>query len=118
MMSDHVGSAWNSKAQVDVVGINSMEKTLVLGECMWTRSSNERKVMAELVEERAMKIIPERGKWKVYFLGFSRSGWTSGALAYQEEINRQPVQGENWVSTGMRLVTLNELDDDLIRLTK
>ena len=56
-------------------------------------SENDRKVMAELVEEKAAKIIPAQGKWKVYFLGFSRSGWTSGALAYQEEINHHPVRG-------------------------
>jgi AAA+ ATPase superfamily predicted ATPase len=118
VMSDHVGSAWNSKAQVDVVGINSMEKKLILGECKWTLASNERKVMTELVEEKAAKIIPMHGKWEVYFLGFSRSGWTSGALAYQEEINRQPIQGENWVSTGMRLITLDELDHDMAQWTK
>jgi AAA+ ATPase superfamily predicted ATPase len=118
VMSDHVGSAWNSKAQVDVVGINSMEKKLILGECKWTLASNERKVMAELVEEKAAKIIPVHGKWKVYFLGFSRSGWTSGAVAYQEEINRQPLQGENWVSTGMRLITLDKLDHDMAQWTK
>ena len=118
VMSDHVGSAWNSKAQVDVVGINSMEKKLILGECKWTLASNERKVMAELVEEKAAKIIPMHGKWEVYFLGFSRSGWTSGALAYQEEINGQPIQGENWVSTGMRLITLDELDHDMAQWTK
>jgi AAA+ ATPase superfamily predicted ATPase len=118
VMSDHVGSAWNSKAQVDVVGINSMEKTLILGECKWTLSNNDRKVMTELVEERTPRIIPVRGKWKVYFLGFSRSAWTSGALAYQQEMNRHPVQGENWLSIGLRLVTLDELDDDLTRWTK
>jgi uncharacterized protein len=118
MMSDHVGSAWNAKAQVDVVGINTMEKKLVLGECKWTLSGNERRVMAELVEEKAEKIVPTQGKWKVYFLGFSRSGWTSGALAYQEEINRQPIQGGNWVSSGMRLITLDELDHDMAQWTK
>ena len=118
MMSDHVGSAWNSRAQVDVVGINSMEKTLILGECKWTKASNERKVMVDLVEEKAAKIVPARGKWKIYFLGFSRSGWTSGALAYQQEINKQPAQGENWISTGMRLVTLDELDNHLTRWMK
>jgi uncharacterized protein len=32
-LPDQVGSAWTKKAQVDVVGINSMEKTLILGEC-------------------------------------------------------------------------------------
>jgi uncharacterized protein len=114
--SDHVGSAWNSKVQIDVACINSMEKILVLGECKWTLSRSECKVVAELIEERAAMIIPARGKWRVYFLGFSRSGWTSGALAYQQEINQHPIQGENWVSIGLRLVTLDELDDDLTPL--
>jgi AAA+ ATPase superfamily predicted ATPase len=118
VMPDDVGSAWNSKAQVDVVGINTMEKTLILGECKWTLSKNDRKVMAELVQEKAAEIIPSQGKWKVHFLGFSRSGWTSGARAYQEEIKAQPVRGENWVSTGMRLITIDELDGDLAKWTK
>jgi hypothetical protein len=74
--------------------------------------------MAELVEEKAAKIIPAQGKWKVHFLGFSRSGWTSGARSYQEEINQQPVRGANWVSTGMQLITLDELDHDLAQWTK
>jgi hypothetical protein len=90
-----------------------MEKTLILGECKWTLSSNGRKVMTELVDEKTPQIIPARGNWKVSFLGFSRSGWTPAAFEYQKEINRQPVQGKNWVSTGMRLVTLKELDNDL-----
>lgn len=118
IMADEVGSAWNSKAQVDVVGINTMEKTLILGECKWTLSQNDRKVMVELVEEKAALIIPPKGKWKVFFLGFSRSGWTSGAQAYQEEINGQPVHGENWISAGMRLITVDELDHDLASWTK
>ena len=76
------------------------------------------KVVADLIEERAARIIPARGKWRVYFLGFSRSGWTSGALAYQREINQHPVQGENWESIRLRLATLDELDDDMTRWTK
>jgi hypothetical protein len=39
-------------------------------------------------------------------------------MEYQDEINRQPVRGENWVSVGMRLVTLDELDNDLAQWTK
>ncbi len=61
-MADHIGNAWISKAQVDVVGINSMEKTLILGECKWTLAGNEHILMTELVEENAAKIIPARGK--------------------------------------------------------
>ncbi|CAG0965887.1 MAG: ATP-binding protein [Chloroflexi bacterium] len=118
VMSDRVGSAWNARAQVDVVGINAMQKKLVLGECKWTLTGNERKVMVELIEEKTAMLVPAYGKWQVYFLGFSRSGWTAGALAYQKEINHQPVGGENWTSSGMRLITLDELDHDMARWTK
>ena len=112
-MPDQVGSAWNRAAQIDVVGLNRMEKTLILGECKWTLNEADRKVMAELVEEKAAKMIPEQGHWRVYFLGFSRSGWTHGAQAYQDEINQRSVSGTNWVSAGMRLVTLEKIDADL-----
>lgn len=112
-MPDHAGSAWNRTAQIDVVGINRMEKTLLLGECKWTLSEVDRNILAELVEEKAARIVPEQGQWRVYFLGFSRSGWTREALAYPAEINRQPVAGVNWVSAGMRLVTLEQVDEDL-----
>ena len=112
-MPDQVGSAWNRQAQVDVVGMNRMEKTLVLGECKWTLDAVDRKVITILVEQKAGQIVPKQGHWRVYFLGFARSGWTSGALAYQEQINRQPITGENWVSAGLRLVNLDQVDDDL-----
>jgi hypothetical protein len=116
-MPDHVGSAWDRTVQVDVVGINRMEKTLVLGECKWTLEAVERKILAELVEEKAAKVIPEQGQWRVYFLGFSRSGWTNAALAYQDEINSRSVTGKNWKSTGMRLLSLDEVDQDLVKWT-
>ena len=112
-MPDHVGSAWNKLTQVDVAGVDPMEKTLVLGECKWTINPMDRPVMANLIEEKTEKALPKQGKWKVYFLGFSRSGWTAGASAYQEEINRHPVQGENWSSAGMRLLGLDEVDEGL-----
>ena len=112
-MPDQVGSAWNRSAQVDVVGLNRMEKTIILGECKWTLDAVERKVIAELVEEKAGKIVPEQGQWRVYFLGFARSGWTSGAMAYQDQVNQQPVSGANWVTGGVRLVTLEQVDNDL-----
>lgn len=116
-LPDEVGSAWNSKAQVDVVGINTMQKTILLGECKWTLKPNERQVMVELVEKKAALIIPAKGNWKVYFLGFSRSGWTSGALAYQDEINQKPPSGDNWVAIGMQLIDLDRLDSDMGELT-
>ncbi len=110
---DEVGSAWNRSVQIDVAGINTMEKTLVLGECKWTLEAADRKVMANLVEEKIARIIPKLGQWRVYLLGFSRSGWTSGALAYQAEIQDLPARGENWITAGMRLLDLAQVDEDL-----
>ena len=112
-MPDEVGSAWNRTAQVDVVGINTMEKTLILGECKWTLEAAPRKVIAELVEEKTARIVPEQGRWQVYFLGFSRSGWSSGATAYAAELQQAPPSGENWTCAGLRLVDLSQVDSDL-----
>ena len=117
-LPDKVGSAWNAEAQVDVVGLNSMEKTLILGECKWTRTPNDRKAIAALVEEKSEKIIPRQGNWNVFFVGFSRAGWTSGALTYQEKINQQPPAGKNWKANGMLLVELDQLDQNMRKWTK
>jgi hypothetical protein len=51
-----------------------MEKTLILGDYKWTTTLNNQKVISELIEQKAAKIVPARRKWKVFFWGFSRSG--------------------------------------------
>ena len=109
-LSDQVGSAWTNKAQVDVVGINTMEKTLVLGECKWGKSAVDSSVLRKLVS-KTDEIIPNKGRWTVYFVGFSRGGWTNGAHNYAE--SRSNDHGKNWRAAGMSLVDLNELDQDL-----
>lgn len=113
-MPDAVGSAWNRTVQIDVVGINTMEKTLVLGECKWTLEAAPRKVIAELVEEKAAQIIPEQGQWRVYFLGFSRSGWSSSAESYATTSQQTPPTGKNWICAGVRLLDINQIDTDLV----
>ena len=114
-MPDDVGSAWNADTQIDVVGINTMEKTLILGECKWTLSPVDRDVLSRLVEEKTSRIIPEQGNWRVYTLGFSRSGWTNEALAYQKNLQNQMPSGKNWQVVGMRLIDLKQVDQDLER---
>ncbi len=112
-LPDHIGSAWNAKAQVDVAGINTMEKTLILGECKWTLSPVDRDILEKLVEEKTQKILSTPGNWRVYFLGFSRSGWTPEALQYQKELQKRKYRGENWQTVGMRLLDLTQVDQDL-----
>lgn len=116
-LPDTVGSAWNSGVQIDVAGINTMEKTLILGECKWTTSPVDRDVLAKLVEEKTQKITGEArltsGNWRIFFLGFSRSGWTDDALQYQAGLQKRKPIGENWQAIGMRLVDLAQLDRDI-----
>lgn len=114
---DEVGSAWNANAQVDVVGINTMEKTLILGECKWTLSPVDQEVLSKLVMEKANKLIPDQGNWRIYCLGFSRSGWTNEAFAYQKTIQNLPPSGKNWKVVGIRLLDLKQVDHDLEKWT-
>ncbi len=112
-MPNDVGSAWKTDVQIDVVGINTMEKTLILGECKWTLSPVDRGVLSKLVEEKTERIMPGQGNWRLYYLGFSRSGWTRAALEYQKNIQKGHLSGKNWQVVGMRLVDLRQVDHDL-----
>lgn len=112
-LPDAVGSAWNAAAQIDVAGINTMEKTLILGECKWTTAPVDQGVLARLVEEKTSQIVPAEGHWRVYYLGFSRSGWTAAAARYQQALAQRKPGGANWQTIGMRLVDLPQLDGDL-----
>ena len=116
-LPDQVGSAWNAKAQIDVVGYNSMDKTLILGECKWTRNTNKPKIIKELIEKKVNRIVPKEGNWEIFFTGFSRSGWTPNALAYENQIIEELPSGINWSTSGIRLVDLDQLDQDLQKWT-
>jgi AAA+ ATPase superfamily predicted ATPase len=110
---DQVGSAWTRKAQVDVVAINSMEKTIILGECKWGIGQIGRKVVSDLVN-KTEQIVPKQGQWQVYYLGFARDGWTQAAQEFAGELKDMPPPKEaNWQWAGMELVDLAQIDSDL-----
>jgi hypothetical protein len=113
---DQVGSAWTKNAQIDVVGINTMEKTLILGECKWRAQASGRRVLSELVA-KTPEIVPSQGEWQVHYLGFSRAGWTKAAHAYADNISEAAEGGENWKVIGMTLLDLERVDQDLIAWT-
>ncbi len=111
-LPDQVGGAWTRKAQVDVVGINSMEKTLFLGECKWSPKAVEQDVLTDLVQKTA-EFVPTEGRWRVYYLGFARGGWSREALALANTFQSASIQGENWRAVGMSLQDLAQVDQDL-----
>jgi AAA+ ATPase superfamily predicted ATPase len=110
---DHVESDWGKDHQVDVVGINTMKKHLILGECKWIRERGKANILQELVEKKASKVVPPSGNWQVYFLGFSREGWNENAVEYARNIDHVHSAGINWQVQGIRLLTLDDVDTDL-----
>jgi hypothetical protein len=51
-LPDQIGSIWNSEVQIDVAGVNFMDKTLILGECKWDRHLKDANVLEKLVEKQ------------------------------------------------------------------
>ena len=113
MAADQVGSVWTRSAQVDVVGINSMDKTIVLGECKWQDKSVGRRVLQELVDKTG-DIVPKQGQWHVHYLGFARQGWSDAARSFAADAAKlSSVESANWQAKGMQLVDLAQVDADL-----
>lgn len=112
-LPDQVGSAWNKQVQVDVVGINSMEKTLLMGDCKWSPQVMGVAVLRELVEKTAA-LVPKEGQWSVYYVGFARSGWTPEAHHYMTKSAQPSSPDANWQVVGIQLLDLEQVDKDLV----
>ncbi|HPH98297.1 MAG TPA: ATP-binding protein [Anaerolineaceae bacterium] len=110
---DYVESDWGKEHQVDVAGINTMKKHLILGECKWLKERGRAAVLQELVEKKAGLVVPGSGQWRVFFLGFSREGWNESAEEYARNISQAQPGGTNWQNVGMRLMSLEDVDKDL-----
>ena len=116
-LPDQVGSAWTKKAQVDVVGINSMEKTLILGECKWSPKVMDRDVLEGLVQ-KTEEFVSLEGHWRIYYLGFARGGWTQESRLFAETFGETKAQDERWHAVGMSLLDLAQVDQDLTDWSK
>jgi len=110
---DQVGSYWDKTAQVDVVGINKMEKTLVLGECKWSPKPMEGAVL-DTLHRKTEAVVPKQGNWQIVYVGMARGGWTEDAQATVSRLMRDDERnGRNWRVSQIRLVDLAEIDQDL-----
>jgi hypothetical protein len=70
-------------------------------------------VLDRLVEKTA-QALPGPGPWRVYYLGFSRRGWSQAAPALAEEL---AGNFEDWEVVGAELVDLEQVDRDLTSWT-
>jgi uncharacterized protein len=114
-LPDQVGSIWNRETQIDVAGVNFMDKTLILGECKWDRHPKDVGTLEKLIY-KTDKVLPKDGLWKVFYLGFARRGWTSNAIEFARGEAKQ-AQGKRWQSAGMMLRNLDQIDDELAAWT-
>lgn len=112
VIPDQVGSAWTRAVQVDVVGVNSTNRIMVLGECKWTAERVGGQALKDLVGKA--DAIVGKGRWQVYFLIFARNGLTEPAWEYAASVEEGKVSGKNWEAMGMAHIDLETLDDDLL----
>lgn len=109
-MPDSVGSYWDKNVQIDVVGMNRMEKTIILGECKWSPKRMKKAVIEELFD-KTDSVVPKNGSWRVLHMGFARGGWSENAASWVNSGGR--VQGTNWEAIAPMLVDLDVVDTDL-----
>lgn len=111
---EHVGSEWKSDFTIDVVGINSEQKSLVLGDCYWRNRPVGVKAVRDLVRKTST-ILPDHDGWTVYYTLFSAAGWTAEAEAQSEALIKQAVTRarKNWTTAGIRLIDLETVSSDL-----
>ncbi len=110
-LADQVGSYWDKTVQVDVVGINRMEKTLILGECKWSPKQMGTDILKTLVT-KTEKVVPNQGNWRVLYVGMARGGWSSSGQSYAGR-KAAVSSGKNWQATDAVLVDLNQIDTEL-----
>jgi len=101
-----------------VVGISEMDRSLVLGCCLWNETPSDAEPIQELVR-RTSSIIPTGEEdWSVYYVGFAAGGWLPDVQAeveaslHDEKASRAR---RKWQPSGLRLVDLEKLDADLTR---
>lgn len=114
---EDVGSEWTKNHTIDVVGIGEAENSLVLGDCFWREGPVGSAVIEELLQKTSIMVPKTNQTWSVYYVLFSASGWTAEAreLAAQPTPDSQTSRRKRWQSVGIRLVDLEELDEDLMR---
>jgi len=115
-LPDQVGSVWSRQAQVDVVGINAMQKTLLLGECKWGARQMGRQPLIDLINKTG-DIVPRQGIWQVSYLGFARRGWSPQAHDFAAHFDPAAAEGPRWQVSGLQLLDLAQVDADLAAWT-
>lgn len=81
--------------EIDLIGINNIEKRMILGECKYRKEKLSLETLRKL-EERS-SLLP--GYWQQHFILFSKSGFTDTISKYAEDHNIILITLEEMYST-------------------
>lgn len=109
---DDVQSAWAANVNIDVVGVNRMQRHMILGECKWTKGPMDVDALQKLVDKSKLA-VPNKEGWQVYFLGFSKNGFTRSAEEFARTIAKARPAEMEWNIAGCQLLDLPQIDQDL-----
>jgi AAA+ ATPase superfamily predicted ATPase len=68
---EEIGSWWSGDAQIDVVGVNRMERRVLFGEAKWTREPMTEGVLERLID-RGNRWLGGDSGWDVHYALFAR----------------------------------------------
>lgn len=113
---EKIGSEWKgSDNYIDVYGIDEKAKTLMLGHCYWGEETADPQQMLDwLINSDTVSMLP-KGKWSVCFIGFAANGWTHKETAALSKAANNLTR--KWTVTGVHLLDLTEVDEDLVQWT-
>jgi uncharacterized protein len=109
------GSEWAKSFTVDAVGVSERERSLVLGNCYWTKSPKGLDVVEELVKNTNALVPRKEDGWTVSYVLFSAAGWTQQARNQARQMVASLGRRRRWRTAGIRLLDLEEVDADLVR---
>ncbi len=72
---EHKGRFWDKNTEIDVVGINRQDKTLLFGECKWQNRVVNFKVLEELKQKASILKFDFEPK-QIYYAIFSKSNFS------------------------------------------
>jgi len=109
-----VGGEWKRTFAVDVVGISEEDRSLALGCSLWQDAPGSLETMRQLAALTG-SVISKNESWSIYYIGFSKSGWTEDAHAQAEAMLEQELRKSrgSWQLAGVRLLDLAQVDADL-----
>jgi hypothetical protein len=111
---EEVGSEWAKSYTIDVAGISEATTSLVLGDCYWQTPPLGPEAIEELIRKTPNIVPKKNGNWSVYYALFSAGGWTEEAQEQAENILDEIGWRKRWHAVGIRLLSLEEVDADLV----